>query len=122
MKNYISITIAFLLILLVSANAQGLAAPYGGFHGGQPGSSIFMAFSEINKANTNWMNARDNALLSGNHWNLPEGTHYVNDVGVPKGLHKPGGVEIHKGDGYIRYTQPNGCYSVISNGKWTGGC
>lgn len=38
------------------------------------------AFSAIGEAKNNWETSRNNALISNNHWSLPNGTHYSTDM------------------------------------------
>lgn len=44
------------------------------------GGCLSAAFTEINKANVNWTMARDTAMATGNHFDLPFGTHRVGET------------------------------------------
>lgn len=83
-------------------------------------NSIGFSFSAIGEARNNWEASRNTALITNNHWSLPNGTHYTTDIGVPKGLHNSSGIKIVKGDGYLRYEDKDtGHRTVISNkGTW----
>jgi hypothetical protein len=43
------------------------------------GSALGLAFSSVQDAKNNYNNAVDNALNSGNYWNLPSGTHILKE-------------------------------------------
>jgi hypothetical protein len=82
-----------------SASNQSADAQYG------IGASIGLAFEEIAKAKKNWTEARDSALASGKHWDLPNGTHYN------------GSTKIIKSDSCIRYEPETGfCEGVTKDG------
>ena len=82
-----------------SASNQTANAQYG------VGGALGFAFQEISKANNNWNNARDNAMASGNHWALPNGTHNY------------GNGKIVKSNSCIRYEPANGhCSGITSDG------
>jgi hypothetical protein len=87
-------------------------------------NTLNYSFSAIGEARNNWEASRNNALISNNHWSLPNGTHYTTDIGVPKGIHNSSGMKIVKGNGYIRYEDPNtGHYKVITDdGMISTGC
>jgi len=73
------------------------------------GGSLSLAISSVQEANTNWNNAKDFGLSTGNHWSLPNGTF------------NQGTTQITKADTHIRYEPDHGhCHGVTKDGvKYT---
>lgn len=65
------------------------------------GSAVGLSIQAINEANQNWTRAQTEALSSGNHWNLPQGTHNV-ATGT-----------ITHGNGYIRYEPAGSSFATV---------
>jgi hypothetical protein len=85
-----------------SASNQTPNAQYG------VGGALGLAFSSIAQANANWTAQKNNAVATGQHWGLPNGTHYI------------GGTKVIKSDSCIRYENPNTnghCYGVTADGQ-----